>query len=242
MADVTVSSGRVVTLGFGYDVSDATWKAIPLYNNQLLTIVSTGAINIANFPSTIDVNVTNFPTSFDVNVTNAKIDTLSYGYDIKENRWKPIPLYRGQLLTAISTGIVSVANFPTSINANVSNSVNIANFPEGYSIVGEGFLGIAAISTGYVNPGTGIKTAPIPVYQFKTKTVHGWANFNGTLKIYTSYLPGQVHPYPYSTTTINSGTTFTVSFTDSSADVVIEIDNTSSTGGLAFVGLSAGVV
>jgi hypothetical protein len=98
------------------------------------------------------------------------------------------------------------------------------------------------ISTGYVGANSGIISTPISIANYRTKTIQGWAKFNGVLKIYTSYAPGQTHPYPYYATTISSGTTFTASFSEAFYEVKVEIDNTSSTTGLAFVGLGAGVL
>jgi hypothetical protein len=106
------------------------------------------------------------------------------------------------------------------------------------TVATQNFISIDAISTGYVGSGITVTSSPISISDYKTKTVQGWANFNGTLTIYTSYSPGLFHPYPYYSTTINSGTTFTASFSEAFAEVKVSIKNTSSTG-LAFVGVTA---
>jgi len=224
---VVVTSGQVASLDYGYDLSDGTWKGIPLYKNQLLTIVNTGAINVANFPSTINAYVTNFPSVYNTQIITGSVNAFGFGYDTYDSTWKSLPLYQNQVVALVATGAINIANWQSGYNVAVQQ---------------QGFMGLAAISTGYVGAGTGVITTPISIYYYRTKTIQGWTQFDGVLKIYTSYSPGQVHPYPYYSINISSGTTFTASFTEAFAEVVIEIDNTSSTTGLAFVAIDAGVL
>jgi len=101
---------------------------------------------------------------------------------------------------------------------------------------------VIAISTGYVGAGETKVSDPIDVDTFRTKTIQGWAEFDGEIVIETAMLTNQFNPYPYYKTTISSGTTFTLSFTEVVSQVRIKLTNTSATTGRAFVAVGRAVV
>ena len=104
------------------------------------------------------------------------------------------------------------------------------------------YFDIVAIATGYVGVNQTLTSSAISISNYKTKTVQGWATFGGTLTIYTAPSPGNFHPYPYYTTTITTGTTFTASFSEAFAELKVSITNTSSYTGLTFVDVALSVL
>ncbi len=70
-----------------------------------------------------------------------------------------------------------------------------------------------------------VETLPgaIDVDKFERKTVVGWANFDGKLRIYVAPIRDHFNPYCYYEGNISSGTTFTASFTECFAQVAVGI-------------------
>jgi len=66
-------------------------------------------------------------------------------------------------------------------------------------------------------------TNAVSVSNYEKKTISGWANFDGTVKIYVAPVSGMFHPYPYCTQSISSGETFSFSFTECAAEVKVGI-------------------
>ena len=84
-----------------------------------------------------------------------------------------------------------------------------------------------------VDPNATVASNPIDISRFKTKTISGYSEFNGTIKIYvaTTSDAAAFYPYPYYTASISSGTTFSFSFTEAFALVKVEVTNTSTAAG-----------
>ena len=102
-------------------------------------------------------------------------------------------------------------------------------------IQGQAYFSVCAIGTGFVGPNQTITSIPIGISIYKTKTINGWAEFDGNLKIYVAPASGNFHPYPYYSASISSGTTFSFSFTEPFEEMKVEITNTSTTTGRACV-------
>jgi hypothetical protein len=156
----------------------------------------------------------------------------------------------------ITTGKVEVTNLPAEYPLPASQVADLKIISSGkvdVTVVGTNIMiptdiqaiyysPVIAISTGYVGAGETKVSDPIDVDTFRTKTIQGWAEFDGEIVIETAMLTNQFNPYPYYKTTISSGTTFTLSFTEVVSQVRIKLTNTSTTTGRAFVAVGRAVV
>jgi len=95
-----------------------------------------------------------------------------------------------------------------------------------------------------VNPNQTITSDPVDISKFRTKTISGYSEFNGTLKIYVAPTIDTTtfYPYPYYTADISANSTFSFSFTEAFALVKVEVTNTSTTAGKAVVYVTMSVL
>ena len=101
------------------------------------------------------------------------------------------------------------------------------------TIQGQVYFSVRAIDAASVAPNQTITSNPIDISNFRTKTISGYSEFNGTIKIYVAPTSDAAafYPYPYYSADISSGTTFSFSFTEAFALVKVEVTNTSTAAG-----------
>ena len=229
---ITVTQGDASVLysrNFGYDIYDGVFRTPYLYAGRTMTMIDIDNVGLSK------------------EATLASVRDQVTG--IKGVISSVLPRY-------ISTGRVDVANFPAEYPLPSSQVADLKVITSGnvdVTILGSNIMlpvdlqaiyysPVIAISTGYVGAGETKVSDPIDVDTFRTKTIQGWAEFDGEIAIETAMLANKFNPYPYYKTTISSGTTFTLSFTEVVSQVRIKLTNTSTTTGLAFVAVGRAVV
>jgi hypothetical protein len=142
----------------------------------------------------------------------------------------------------VSSGVVDVSKVNYIASGVVDTRIIGTTVMLPSDVQAQYYSSIVAISTGFVAPNQTITSNAIVIDRFRTKTISGWSNFNGNLKIYVAPVSGIFHPYPYYSSNITSGTTFSFSFTEAFAEMKVSITNTSTTTGNACVYVSLGVL
>jgi len=140
-----------------------------------------------------------------------------------------IPEYVTAIIDNIQSGVVDVKSFP-----NQDKLLNLIKADTDHVIISTGYTGayIQAryqVTTQLIASGTTLASATetlssaVDIDKFERKTVLGFTNFDGTLKIYLAPVSGRFLPYAYYSASISSGTTFSASFSENAAQVKVGI-------------------
>ena len=161
-------------------------------------------------------------------VSTGTVDAYCYVWDRHGSYWRAPQLQDGWLLTAttgkvaITTGWVGAHLVGTDIMLPVDLQAR--------------YLAPVQVVNTLVNPGSIVTGSEhVSVANYRTKTVIGKCDFDGTLHIDCS--PSGTNNYftDVYTQSISSGSSFTASFTEAFDYVIVRIENTSSATGSAVV-------
>jgi hypothetical protein len=228
-----IASGRVEVVGGGGGTGVVVVSS-GVVDVKTVYYIASGNINVANFPTTYDVSDrSNRLLGIITNVGSGRVDIANWPatYDISDRSSRLLGI------VSISSGIITNVASGTVDTKIIGSTIMIPT-----DIQAQYYSSIVAISTGFVAPNQTITSNTIVIDRFRTKTISGWSNFNGNLKIYVAPVSGIFHPYPYYSSNITSGTTFSFSFTEAFAEMKVSITNTSTTTGNACVYVSLGVL